>query len=45
MINVYKSDCSGFRQDYVASFNSLEEAHRFIDSHPQDFIGTIPVIK
>ena len=45
MINVYRTDCSGHRKDFLASFNTVEEAHRFIASHPNDFIQTIPVIE
>lgn len=44
MINVYRADCSGLRKDFVASFNTESEAHRFIATHPNDFIGTIPII-
>ena len=45
MVSVYRTDCLGARKDFVASFNTEEEAQRFVATHPEDFIGLVPVIK
>lgn len=45
MISVYRADASGFRKDFVASFNTIQEAANFVDTHPQDFTNSIPLIK
>lgn len=44
MISVYRTDGLGLRKDFIASFQTKEEAQRFVATHPEDFIGTIPVI-
>ena len=45
MVNVYRADASGLRRDFVASFSTIEEAANFVDTHPEDFRNSIPLIK
>lgn len=45
MVTLYKTDCSGLRKDFVASFNTEQEAINFINTHPQEFTKLLPLIK
>lgn len=42
MVKLYRTDHSGGREEFIAEFPSSQEALIYIQTHPQDFVNSIP---
>ena len=44
MVKLYRTDHAGGREEFIAGFLTTQEALIYIQTHPQDFVNSLPKI-